>query len=152
MGGIRLLLVDDEEEFVSALAERLHLRDLAGQTATSGEQALEFIQREEPDVMVLDLKMPGMDGMEVLRHVRRFHPSVRVIIHTGHANDFDEMEAWELGVFDYLRKPVTIDLLIDRIKAALQKQDASSPFMTATKIALKRHSGEDRHSGKDRRS
>lgn len=118
MKGIKLLLVDDEEDFVRALAERLHLRDLAGQTATSGAQALEFVGGEEPDVMVLDLKMPGIDGMEVLRRVRETHPRVQVIIHTGHGNDFDEAEAWSLGVFDYLKKPADIDLLVDRIRAA----------------------------------
>lgn len=122
MAGVRLLLVDDEEDFVGALAERLHLRDLAGQTATSGEQALEFVGDEEPDVMVLDLKMPGIDGMEVLRRVRRNHPDIQVIIHTGHGNDFDEAEAWSLGVFDYLKKPVDIDLLVERINAAYQNK------------------------------
>lgn len=118
MEGIRLLLVDDEEDFVRALAARLHLRDLVGQTATSGKQALELVGAEEPDVMVLDLKMPGIDGMEVLRRVRRDHPGMQVIIHTGHSNDFDEAEAWGLGVFDYLKKPVDIDLLLARIQAA----------------------------------
>lgn len=115
MEGIRLLLVDDEEEFVKALAERLNLRDLAGRTATSGEQALEFVGEEEPDVMLLDLRMPGIDGMEVLRRVRRKYPGVQVIVHTGLGNDLDEAEAWSLGIFDYLKKPVEIDLLVQRI-------------------------------------
>lgn len=126
MGWIRLLLVDDEEEFVKALAERLKLRDLAGQTATSGSQALEFVRAEEPDVMLLDLRMPGVDGMEVLRRVRKDHPSVRVIVHTGHGNDLDEIEAWQLGVFDYLRKPVDMDLLVQRILAAYHDRDKGS--------------------------
>ena len=123
MDDIRLLLVDDEEEFVKALAERLHLRDLAGHTAFSGEQALEFVEENEPDVMVLDLKMPGIDGMEVLRRVRRNYPAIQVIIHTAHGNDLDEVEAWRLGVFDYLKKPVDIDLLVDRIRAAYRRRD-----------------------------
>jgi len=118
MDEIRLLLVDDEEDFIRALSERLHMRDLAGQTAFSGEQALEFVSEEEPDVMVLDILMPGMDGMEVLRRVRSMYPQIQVIIHTGHGNDLDEVEAWNLGVFDYLKKPVDIDLLVERIKAA----------------------------------
>lgn len=122
MEGIKLLLVDDEEDFVRALAERLNLRDLAGRTALDGKQALEFVGDEEPDVMVLDLRMPGMDGMEVLRHVRSQHPGIEVIIHTGLGNDLDEAEAWELGVFDYLKKPVEIDLLVRRIVAAYQKK------------------------------
>lgn len=126
MAGIRLLLVDDEEEFVRALAERLQLRDLAGQTARSGSEALEFVAGEEPDVMVLDLRMPGMDGMEVLRRVRQKHPGVQVIIHTGLGNDLDEAEAWQLGVFDYLKKPVEIDLLVQRIVAAYQDRNRKS--------------------------
>lgn len=123
MTGIRLLLVDDEEEFVRTLAERLNLRALVGHTALSGDQALDFIDKEEPDVMILDLKMPGTDGMEVLRRVRKKFPGIQIIIHTGHANDFDEAEAWRLGVFDYLKKPADIDLLVDRIKLAYQDRD-----------------------------
>ena len=126
MDEIRLLLVDDEEEFVRALAERLHLRDLAGRTAVNGEQALQFVMEDEPDVMLLDLRMPGMDGMDVLRRVRKKHPAIQVIIHTGHGNDLDEAEAWELGVFDYLKKPVDIDLLVDRIFSAYQNKNKTA--------------------------
>ena len=123
MDGIRLLLVDDEEEFIRALAERLNMRDLSGQTALSGEQALGVIQEEEPDVMILDLRMPGIDGMEVLRRVRTMYPSIQVIVHTGLGNDLDEAEAWGLGVFDYLKKPVDINLLVDRIRAAYHHKE-----------------------------
>jgi DNA-binding NtrC family response regulator len=128
MEGIRLLLVDDEEEFVRVLAERLHLRDLAGRTAFDGSQALTFVKEEEPDVMVLDLRMPGIDGMDVLRKVRKEHPGIQVIIHTGHGNDLDEAEAWQLGVFDYLKKPVDLDLLINRIMAAYKHKHESRDF------------------------
>ncbi|MFA6001305.1 MAG: response regulator [Thermoleophilia bacterium] len=124
MAGIKLLLVDDEADFVKAMSERLRMRDLMGHTALSGAEALEFVEDEEPDVMVLDLKMPGIDGMEVLRRVRSKYPGIQVIIHTGLGNDLDEAEAWSLGVFDYLKKPVDIDLLVERIKAAyLQKNE-----------------------------
>lgn len=121
--GIRLLLVDDEEDFIKALAERLNLRDLAGHTAFDGNQALEYVEQNEPHVMVLDLRMPGIDGMEVLRTVRRKYPLMQVIVHTAHGNDLDEAEAWQLGIFDYLRKPVEIDLLIDRIRGAYRRRD-----------------------------
>ncbi|MDO8735478.1 MAG: response regulator [Thermoleophilia bacterium] len=120
---IRLLLVDDEEEFIKALAERLNLRDLAGHTAFNGVQALEYVEENEPQVMVLDLRMPGIDGMEVLRTVRRKYPLMQVIVHTAHGNDLDEAEAWQLGIYDYLRKPVEIDLLIDRIRGAYRRSD-----------------------------
>ncbi|MHB9111558.1 MAG: response regulator [Thermoleophilia bacterium] len=123
MDDIRLLLVDDEEDFIKALAERLNLRDLAGHTAFNGSQALEYVEQNEPHVMVLDLRMPGIDGMEVLRTVRRKYPLMQVIVHTAHGNDLDEAEAWQLGIFDYLRKPVEIDLLIDRIRSAYRRRD-----------------------------
>lgn len=123
MDDIRLLLVDDEEDFIRALAERLNLRDLAGHTAFNGSQALEYVEQNEPHVMVLDLRMPGIDGMEVLRTVRRNYPLMQVIVHTAHGNDLDEAEAWQLGIFDYLRKPVEIDLLIERIRGAYRRRD-----------------------------
>lgn len=118
-----MLLVDDEEDFIRTLSERLRMRDLAGHTAFSGSQALEFVEENEPHVMILDLKMPGIDGMEVLRTVRRKHPAMQVIVHTGHGNDLDEVEAWNLGIFDYLKKPVDIDLLVDRIRSAYQRRE-----------------------------
>lgn len=125
MNDIKILLVDDEEDFIRTLSERLQLRDLASHTAFDGEQALRFVGDKEPDVMVLDLKMPGMDGMEVLRRIRREYPYIQVIIQTGHGNDLNEAEARRLGVFDYLKKPVDIDLLVERIKAACQAKKAS---------------------------
>lgn len=120
MSDIKLLLVDDEEDFVRTLAERLDLRDLASNTAFDGRQAIKVVDDCEPDVMVLDLKMPEIDGMEVLRRVRSKYPNIRIIIQTGHGNDLDEAEARRLGVFDYLKKPVEIELLVDRIRAAAQ--------------------------------
>jgi DNA-binding response OmpR family regulator len=118
MDEIRIMLVDDEKDFVNTLSERLEMRNLMSKTAFDGEEALKFIDVHEPDVMVLDLKMPGIDGMEVLRRVRSAFPRVQVIIHTGHGNDMDELESRRLGIFDYLRKPVPIETMIDRIKAA----------------------------------
>ncbi len=120
MDDIRILLVDDEEDFVKTLAERLDLRDLSSETALNGEQALGYVGEKEPDVMVLDLKMPGIDGMEVLRRVREIYPDIQVIIQTGHGNDLDEAEARRLGIFDYLKKPVDIEVLVATIKAAHQ--------------------------------
>lgn len=122
MEDIRILLVDDEEEFVRTVAERLNLRDLASQAALSGEEALRFVGDRLPHIMVLDLKMPGIDGMEVLRRLRKHFPSIQVIILTGHGNDLDEAEARQLGVFDYLKKPVDIEFLVERIRAAYQEQ------------------------------
>ena len=118
MGDIKILLVDDEQEFINALAERLEIRDLKSNTALDGSQALKFVGDLDPDIMILDLNMPGIKGMDVLRRVKKSYPRVQVIIQTGHGNDLDEAEARELGVFDYLKKPVDIELLVDRIRAA----------------------------------
>ena len=118
MKEMKVLLVDDEQKFVQTLSERLQMRDLENETVYDGEQALSFVDNREPDVMVLDLKMPGIDGMEVLRRVTKKFPRIRVIILTGHGTDRDEEESRRIGVFDYLKKPVDIEVLVNRIKAA----------------------------------
>jgi len=118
MAKFRVLLVDDEEDFVKALAERLQMRDLGPDVALSGEEALQSIGAEIPDVMVLDLRMPGIDGMEVLRRVKKAYPEVQVIILTGHGSEKDEEEARRLGAFEYLQKPVNIDHLVKVLKDA----------------------------------
>lgn len=115
---IRVLLVDDEEEFVKTLSERLQMRDVDSVTAFDGEQAMEHVSEDEPDVIVLDLKMPGIHGLEVLRWVKEFHPTVQVIVLTGHGTENDEEKAKELGAFEYMKKPVETDNLLGKIKNA----------------------------------
>ena len=122
MKNMKVLLVDDEQEFVEALAERLKMRDLDSDTVYNGDQAISFVEKKEPDVMVLDLKMPGIDGIEVLRRVRKAFPKIQVIILTGHGTEKDEARARELGAFDYMEKPVNIDSLVERMKKAYKKK------------------------------
>ena len=117
----RILLVDDEKEFVQTLSERLQTRQMEAAVAYNGEEALSFVEMEEPEVMVLDLKMPGIDGIEVLRRVKREHPNVEVIILTGHGTEREERLARELGAFAYLQKPVDIDVLSQTMKEAYRK-------------------------------
>ena len=117
----KILLVDDEKEFVHTLSERLETRDMPSSIVYDGEEALEFIEHDEPDVMVLDLKMPGIDGIEVLRRVKRDHPQVEVIILTGHGSEREEAMAEQLGAFAYLHKPVNIEVLTQVMKEAYQK-------------------------------
>ena len=131
MKDLRVLLVDDETEFVQAMAERLKMRDLDANTVYDGEQALSFVGGQEPDVMVLDLKMPGIDGMEVLRQVKKSYPKLQVIILTGHGTEKDEEEARRLGAFDYLEKPVSLDVLIKKMKQAF-KQKMEDTMVAAT--------------------
>ncbi len=118
-----VLLVDDEREFVETLSERLMLRDIGTAVAYDGEQALALLARQEPKVMVLDLKMPGLDGMEVLRRIKRRHPRVEVIILTGHGSARDRDTCLELGAFAYLQKPVDIEELSRTMRRAQEKAD-----------------------------
>ena len=117
----KILLVDDEKEFVETLSERLQTRNLESAIAYDGEQALAILQDDAPEVMVLDLKMPGIDGLEVLRRVKRDHPATEVIILTGHGSPAEAELAKELGAFAYLEKPVNVDVLAETMKAAYRK-------------------------------
>jgi CheY-like chemotaxis protein len=117
----RVLLVDDEREFVQTLSERLTLRDVGSAVAYDGESALCLIDEDEPDVMILDLKMPGIDGIEVLKRVKATRPHIEVIILTGHGSEADRETCMNLGAFAYLQKPVDIDLLSRTLKAAQEK-------------------------------
>jgi len=131
MEKIKILLVDDEKEFVETLSERIRMRDQKSDVALNGEEALKRMDDDLPDVVVLDLKMPGIDGMEVLRRIRKAYPNVQVIMLTGHGSDKDEKEARKLGAFEYLQKPVEIDTLMKKIKKAY-KQKFESSMMAAT--------------------
>jgi two-component system, OmpR family, response regulator CpxR len=128
--GSRLLLVDDEREFVHTLSERLMMREIGSAIVYDGEQALSYIEEENPQVIVLDLKMPGIDGIEVLRRVKSSHPDIDVIILSGHGSSEDEKKCLELGAVAYLHKPVDIDnltSLLNKLEAGRQntteKQD-----------------------------
>ncbi len=117
----KVLLVDDEREFVQTLSERLIMRDMGSAVAYDGESALKMVAEEEPEVMILDLKMPGIDGIEVLRKVKASRSDIEVIILTGHGSEEDKKVCMELGAFAYLQKPVDIDLLSETLKQANEK-------------------------------
>jgi len=114
----KVLLVDDEKDFVTTLSERLEMRDIEPAVVYSGEEALNLMKEEVPDVMVLDLRMPGIDGIEVLKKVKAEHPGVAVIILTGHGSDKDRTLCMDLGAFAYLEKPVDIEELSTQMKLA----------------------------------
>jgi DNA-binding response OmpR family regulator len=117
----RVLLVDDEKQFVQTLSERLQLRNMGTAVAYDGESALKLIDRDEPEVMVLDLMMPGIDGIQVLRQVRQTRPGVEVIILTGHGSEEDRELCLSLGAFAYLHKPVDIEVLSQTIREANER-------------------------------
>lgn len=117
-----VLLVDDEVEFTSALAERLSFRGIRAQTAGDGEEALAMIERDPPQVVLLDLMMPGMSGVEVLQEIRRTHPEIKVILLTGHGSTREGMEGMRLGAFDYLMKPLSIEELMEKLRNAVEQK------------------------------
>jgi two-component system, OmpR family, response regulator CpxR len=117
----KVLLVDDEREFVQTLSERLQMRSYGSAVAYGGEEALSVIDEDEPEVMVLDLKMPGVDGLEVLRRVKRDHPDVEVIVLTGHGSKEIESRCLEMGACAYLEKPVDLDTLTRTMQEAYRK-------------------------------
>ena len=117
-----VLLVDDEVEFLDVLVKRLKKRKLRLLAANNGEEALRLVRENPVDVAVLDVKMPGMDGITVLREIKKTHPSIEVIMLTGHANMEVAIEGMELGAFDYLMKPIDIDELIYKMQDAFKRK------------------------------
>ena len=116
-----MLLVDDEVDFVSTLAERLRLRGIEAETANDGMDALRRIAAAAPHVVVLDLMMPGMGGIEVLKHIKRDHPHIAVILLTGIGSTSEATEGIRQGAVDYLIKPLQIAELIQKIEEAVEK-------------------------------
>lgn len=117
----KVLLVDDEREFVQTLSERLQLRSMGAAVAYDGESALDLVREDDPEVMIIDLKMPGINGLEVLKKVKTTRPEIEVIVLTGHGADKDKALCMELGAFAYLQKPVDIEELSETLKRAYAK-------------------------------
>jgi DNA-binding NtrC family response regulator len=122
MNGIRVLVVDDEEGFVTPLVKRLKKRRLDVTFATGGRQALEQLRESPVDVVVLDVKMPDMDGLTTLKNLKQIDPTVEVVMLTGHASLEAAMEGMRLGAFDYLMKPVDIDELLFKLEDACKRR------------------------------
>ncbi len=116
---IKVLLIDDEAEFVSTLAERLELRGYLAKTAEDGESGISMIEKEVFDIVVLDLMMPGLSGLETLRQIKIINSKIPVILLTGHGSTKEGMAGMRLGAFDYLMKPLDISELINKISLAL---------------------------------
>ena len=117
MEKLAALLVDDKEDFVLALSERLKLHGMDVDVATKGEDALSMLQEKRADVVVLDVMMPGMGGLEILRRIKKAYPHIQVILLTGHGSTKEGIEGMRLGAFDYLMKPANIEELIAKMKA-----------------------------------
>lgn len=115
---MRVLFVDDEEKFLTPLIKRITKRGMIATGVTSGKKALMLLENETFDVVVLDLKMPGMCGHTTLKNIQAQHPRLPIIMLTGHADLDDTVRGLELGALDHLMKPIIIDELIYRIEDA----------------------------------
>lgn len=122
MDKCNVLLVDDETEFRTTLEKRLTKRQLSVFGAGSGEEAIEILNKMPIDIVVLDIRMPGMDGLETLRTIRKRDPMIETILLTGHASVEAAVTGMEFGAFDYLIKPMDIDDLLYKIQDAFKKK------------------------------
>ncbi|MEW5722255.1 MAG: response regulator [Thermodesulfobacteriota bacterium] len=119
---MKIMLVDDEDRFLAATEKVLRRLDIEVLTARSGNEALDLLSRHEVHVVILDVKMPGLDGVTTLREIKRLHPLVEVIMLTGHATIESAIEGLKSGAFDYLMKPTDIEELLEKAKDAYEKR------------------------------
>ena len=126
MEPMRILLVDDEQDFASTLAERLQLRGIQAEVATTGTDALKHVRENDFRAMILDIKMPGIDGLGLLAEIKRKRPDLPVILLTGHGSVSSVASGMKEGASDYLMKPVDIDELIEKINFSIGRQEGQS--------------------------
>lgn len=122
LADMRVLVVDDETDFLEMTVKRMKKKGIQIEGVPSGYEAVEKINNENFDVVLLDVKMPGMDGVEVLREIKRVKPLIEVIMLTGHASVESGIEGMKLGAFDYLMKPMELDKILETIQDAYKKK------------------------------
>jgi len=120
MDNIHVLIVDDEEDLAKTIAERLEIRGIHTQTASDGDKALNLIKSQPPDVVVLDLMMPGIGGLGILKQINLLGNKIPVILLTGYGSRERSIEGMNLGAFDYVLKPCNLDDLIIKIQEAIK--------------------------------
>jgi DNA-binding response OmpR family regulator len=116
----KILLIDDEEDFSSTLAERLSIRGFEVKYVLDGESGLVELEQWKPDIVVLDILMPGMNGIEVLKRIKKQFPDLPIILLSGHGTTKDAIEGMKYGAVDFLMKPIDISELVTKIKANLK--------------------------------
>lgn len=130
-----VLVVDDEKDFLETLVNRLNKRNINTTGVLSGEEALKLVKERTFDVVILDVKMPGgMDGIEVLREIKRIQPLVEVLLLTGHASVETSIEGMKLGAFDYLLKPIKLEELTTKLAQAFEKKDSHEQKIRTARI------------------
>ncbi len=139
----RVLLVDDEEAFLESMSERMRLRGMDVTTASSAKEALVVIESDIFDAVILDIQLPEMDGMAVLKKIKAKHPEAQIILLTGHASLEKGVEAMKIGASDYLEKPADMEALSKKIKEAktekmliVRKQQMDSVLDTIKKYGI----------------
>ncbi len=122
MEKFKLMIVDDERDFLETIVKRLKARNIEVNGVESGYQALDNLAGLNPDVIILDVKMPGMDGIETLREIKKKSPLTEVIMLTGHASVESGIQGMQLGAFDYVMKPVALDELLEKVRQAYERK------------------------------
>lgn len=122
MHNFNLLVVDDEQDLLKIIGKRLEKLGVKAVTADSGKRALEILESMPIDVVLLDVKMPGMDGIETLRRIRTLQPLVEVILLSGHASVESGIEGMSLGAFDYLMKPIELEVVLEKLADAYERK------------------------------
>ena len=122
MEKFQVLIVDDELDFLETIIKRLRARNIEVSGVESGYLALEALDSRNPDVIILDVKMPGMDGIETLKEIKKKKPLTEVIMLTGHASVESGIQGMQLGAFDYLMKPIALDELLEKVRQAYERK------------------------------
>ncbi len=122
MDKFKVLVVDDELDFLETIVKRLKARKIEVTGVESGFKALDAVMAQDVDVVILDVKMPGMDGIETLREMKKKQPLVEVIMLTGHASVESGIQGMQLGAFDYVMKPVALDELLEKMRQAYERK------------------------------
>ena len=134
MEKFRVLVVDDEEDFLETIVKRLKRRGIDTVGVGDGKTALALFGERHFDVVVLDLRMPGMDGLETLKEIKRTRPLVEVILLTGHGSVESGMQGMQMGAFDYMLKPADIGELIEKVRQAHERQRLHENLIRETKV------------------
>ncbi len=122
MNGFKVLIVDDELDFLDTIVKRLKKRGIDATGVDSGYRAVELLKSVEYDVVILDVKMPGMDGLDTLKEIKKRKPMVEVIMLTGHASVESGMQGIQYGAFDYVMKPADLDELLEKMQQAFERR------------------------------
>ncbi len=122
MDKFKVMIVDDEQDFLETIIKRLKARKIEVTGAESGPKALELVGAQPFDVIILDVKMPGMDGIETLKEIKKRKPLTEVIMLTGHASVESGIQGMQLGAFDYVMKPVALDELLEKMRQAYERK------------------------------